>query len=236
MPISRFQIDSLLSAFDQDQTLLTPNHRSAKVIMQAYANKKKIGEVWSRPQVFAIDIWLQQLWTKLSINGIEPFCKLQILDSFSEQCVWTEQLKASAERYPLLNIQETAAAVSHSYHIYNQWFLCEKLKPGDSKYSQNFSAFLYWSQRYKSFLEKHELIGLSDAILILIPSLHELVRFLPSRVLLVNFNDPPPLYDRLIGTLEDVLELSYHLRNTPDVSSETTPNEWQPNLNSVKRL
>ena len=236
VPISRFQIDSLLSAFDQDQTLLTPNHRSAKVIMQAYANKKKVGEVWSRPQVFAIDIWLQQLWAKLSMNGIEPFCKLQILDSFSEQCVWTEQLKASAEKYPLLNIQETAAAVSHSYHIYNQWFLFEKLKPRDSKYSQNFSAFLYWSKHYKYLLEKHELIGLSDAILILIPSLHELVRFLPSRVLLVNFSDPPPLYARLIGTLEDVIELSYHTRNTPDISSKTIPNEWQPNLNSVKRL
>ena len=65
VPISRFQIDSLLSAFDQDQTLLTPNHRSARVIMQAYANKKKVGEVWSRPQVFAIDIWLQQLWAFL---------------------------------------------------------------------------------------------------------------------------------------------------------------------------
>ena len=236
MPICRFKLDSLLGPLNEGETLLTPNHRSAKVILQAYGDSKKTGEVWLRPKVYAIDVWLAQLWIRLSSDSIEPFCNLQILDSFAEQCIWTKSLMASTEKYPLLNVQQTAVTISRSYHLFNQWLFPEETARWSSMQSKDFSAFLYWSKQYQSYCQKHGLSGLSDAIAILIPRLGELAKFLPPSLLLVNFTNPPPLYGRLIENLSNVLELRHHLRSTSKLCSLEENYKWKPELGKVKRL
>ncbi|MDP6652566.1 MAG: hypothetical protein QGF90_10745, partial [Gammaproteobacteria bacterium] len=207
MTVTRFNIEPFLDTLQQQRTLLTPNNRSVNAILQEYGNYQQGGRAWLRPPVFAIDIWLQQLWTAAAANGVEPFHQLRLLDRFSEQCIWTKQLDASSEQYPLLNTGLTANLVARSYHLSSQWLLFEDTVLAGQQHAQDFSAFLYWCAQYRAYCEANQLIGLSDAIALLVARLDDLKPLLPESLLLVNFTEPPPLYERLFDALATLIDV-----------------------------
>ena len=201
MSVTRFNIEPFLNTLQQQRTVLTPNNRSVNAILQEYGNYQRGSRAWLRPPVFAIDIWLQQLWTAAAANGIEPFDQLRLLDRFSEQCIWTKQLDASSEQYPLLNTGLTANPVARSYHLSSQWLLFEDAALAEQQHAQDFSAFLTWCAQYRAYCKANQLIGLSDAIALLLDRLDDLEPLLPESLLLVSFTEPPPLYERLFDAL-----------------------------------
>ena len=82
MAIRRFDIDALLPLLSNGFTLLTPNNRGVDGILREYANgfrssSEKI-KTWERPAVFAIDIYIQQLWQLAASQGIAPFNETQL--------------------------------------------------------------------------------------------------------------------------------------------------------------
>ncbi|MDP6414584.1 MAG: hypothetical protein QGG54_06085, partial [Gammaproteobacteria bacterium] len=207
MTVTRFNIEPFLDTLQQQRTLLTPNNRSVNAILQEYANYQQGGSAWLRPPVFAIDIWLQQLWAAAATNGIEPFHQLRLLDRFSEQCIWTTQLDASTAQYPLLNTGLTANAVARSYQLSSQWLLFEDAALTEQQHAQDFSAFLHWCAQYRAYCEANQLIGLSDAIALLLTRLDDLKPLLPESLLLVNFTEPPPLYEKLFDALATLIDV-----------------------------
>jgi len=212
MTITRFNIEPFLDTLQQQRTLLTPNNRSVNAILQEYGNYQQGSRAWLRPPVFAIDIWLQQLWIAAAANGVEPFHQLRLLDRFSEQCIWTKLLDASSEQYPLLNTGLTANPVARSYHLSSQWLLFEESALAGQQHTQDFSAFLYWCAQYRAYCEANQLAGLSDAIALLLARLDDLKPLLPESLLLVNFTAPPPLYERLFDALATLIDVQRYSR------------------------
>lgn len=214
MAITRFNIQSLLEPIESGQTVLTPNHRSVNVILQQYAMTQNRYSAWARPTVSAIDIWIEELWNEAGTLSIEPFSDTRLLDRFSEQLIWTNLLRASAERYPLLNVEQAANSVAHSYHLYSQWLLEEDTELQEQYHAQDFQAFLLWRKQFRNYCEKHKLIGLSDATLLISRHLDALSSVLPRSILLVNFNQPPPLYAKLFSSLSEVSTVKRHPETT----------------------
>jgi len=212
MSIKRFDIDPLIQPLDQQHTILTPNNRSVSAILQEYGalkNKQRNGEnSWLKPQVFAIDIWLQQLWQQAAANGIVPFFELDLLDRFNEQFIWVNILRSSFNDFPLLNIEEAAASVARSYQFYNQWKLSSDSEIENYRNAKDFKVFLNWSDQFQEFCQSNQLCNLTDASSLIISHLDELQHLLPKNLLLVNFTQPPPLYSELFDALSNHVELS----------------------------
>ena len=213
MAIRRFDIDALLPLLSNGFTLLTPNNRGVDGILREYANgfrssSEKI-KTWERPAVFAIDIYIQQLWQLAASQGIAPFNETQLLGRFDEQENWLQIVRSSYEKYPLLNSEETANSVARSYRFFQQWDVAASFDPERYRSAVDFQTFLDWSEQFQARCKKINAVSLSDAGRIIAKHIEEIKPILPSKIALINFNQPPPLYVELIDALALVCEVEW---------------------------
>jgi len=226
MGIRRFDIEPLLPLLKSDFTLLAPNNRSVDGILREYAsaveqpnNPAAPGiNSWQRPTVFAIDIYIQQLWQIAASQGISPFVTSRILSRFDEQEIWLQVVKSSLEKYPLLNCEDTAASVARSYRAFRQWDIASSNKIEQYRGALDFQTFLHWSQLFETRCKKLQAISLSDAGRIAAKHIEALEEILPKKIALINFNQPPPLYEELFASLDRVCELQW-LRDNSESGS-----------------
>ncbi len=220
MAIRRFNIEALLQSLHNGHTVLTPNNRSVDGILREFAslnqsssNKKS---AWVRPAVFAIDIYIQQLWQAAATQGISPFYEIDVLDRFNEQQLWIQILKSSYDEYPLLNIEEAANSVARSYRFSKQWNVTSHRDIEHYKGAKDFQTFLKWSEQFETLCSRHKLGSLSDASTMIVSNIEKLRGLVPEHLVLVNFKQPPPLYSKLFDALTSVTEVDWQTEITGD--------------------
>lgn len=226
MSINRFNIDSFETELSLGVTVLVPSHRIVDAIQTSYGNRLKHNKrSWLRPNVFAIDIWLQELWQQLSAQGIMPFASMLILSKHQEMFAWQNIIESSVNDIPLLNLQATAKSASHAYHLCRQWIVTEQEREKLASHSSNtdVNAFLNWSRQFKTSCAEKHLISLSDACYQLINYLKDGGSLKEREILLVDFLNPPPLYALLFETIAANTKLS----SAPAPSEKDSPNSEQ---------
>lgn len=213
MAIRRFDIEPLTPLLRDGGTLLTPNNRTVDAILREYASGFRATDQtnisWKRPSVFAIDIYMQQLWQLAASQGIAPFNQTQLLGRFDEQEIWLQIVRASHEKYPLLNSEDTANSVARSYRFFQQW---DVQKSGEiQRYNSavDFQVFLSWSDQFETRCKRLGVVSLSDAGRVIADNVEALKSILPEKITLINFNQPPPLYVKLFEALARVSELEW---------------------------
>jgi len=190
-------------AVRDNKTLIVPNSRLREAILNTVLDNET-APVIRRPAVFAIDIWVKQTWQQLGQRGIEPCASRAILSANEELLLWLRVVEDSLDRFPLLNPQQTAAALGQAYQLQRQWQLdkpdLSELKRYDG--IDDVRVFLEWQQRFATLCDQHQCFSLVDAIERLIPLAKD-NRLASSQqnYLLVNFFQPPPLYAALIDAL-----------------------------------
>lgn len=205
MAIHRCDIESLLHALQSGHTLLTPNNRSVDAILREFSSFHQSSpnqpSAWPRPAVFAIDIYLQQLWQAAATRGIAPFFEIDLLDRFNEQLLWIQLLESSYDKYPLLNIEEAANSVARSYQFFKQWDLSSHSDIEQYRNAADFQVFLKWCEEFETLCDERKVASLSDANKLIISNIEKLRVLLPKHLVLVNFKQPPPLYTALFDAL-----------------------------------
>jgi probable DNA repair protein len=223
MAIRRFNIAPLLPALHDGHTILTPNNRSVDGILREFANIKQSTsskkKSWPRPPVYAIDIYIQQIWQIAAAQGIAPFYQVDLLDRFNEQLLWIEILQSSYDTYPLLNIEEAANSVARSYQFFKQWDVALQKETTHYKSAVDFQAFLKWSEKFEILCAERRISSLSDASSIIISNINSLKELFPSQIVLHSFTQPPPLYSKLFDAFALVSEVC-RLEETHDVSAQ----------------
>jgi len=213
MAIRRFDIDALLPLLSNGFTLLTPNNRGVDGILREYASgfrsSSEATKTWERSAVFAIDIYIQQLWQLAASQAIAPFNETQLLSRFDEQETWLQIVRSSYEKYPLLNSEETASSAARSYRFFQQWDVASSLDPERYRNAVDFQTFLDWSEQFEAHCNKINAVSLSDASRIIAKHIEEISPILPNKIALINFNQPPPLYIELFDALARVCELEW---------------------------
>lgn len=220
MPIRRFDIGPFLPLLGNGFTLLTPNNRSVDGILREYANSFRSSsentETWQRPAVFAIDIYIQQLWQLAASQAIAPFNETQLLGRFDEQEIWLQIVRSSYEKYPLLNSEETANSVARSYRFFQQWDVAKFAEIERYHSAIDFQTFLDWSEQFEARCKKINAVSLSDAGRVIAEHIEEIKQILPKKIALINFNQPPPLYVKLFDALARVTEVEWQRVNSED--------------------
>ncbi len=195
-----FDLALIESALQQRHVILVPNARIRDAIFRELAQRQGEGAMPS-PSIYAIDIWIQRCWQSLAQSGQAPCCDLTLLDAREEQLLWTQLVEDSLDQFPLLNPAETARSLSHAYQLFKQW----QLQGEDGEQLQQFSgiadvaAFLYWQEAFQQSCEDRQCLNLVDAVERLIPILEKQDH--QHQYCLVNFDQPPPLYETLLASL-----------------------------------
>lgn len=220
MAIRRFDIEPLLPLLSSGFTLLTPNNRGVDGILREYASgfrdSLETSKSWERPAVFAIDIYIQQLWQLAASQAIAPFNETQLLGRFDEQEIWLQIVRSSFDKYPLLNSEETANSAARSYRFFQQWDVAASFDPERYRNAIDFQTFLDWSEKFEARCKKINAVSLSDAGRVIAKHIEEIKLILPSKIALINFDQPPPLYVKLIDALARVCEVEWQRAATPD--------------------
>ena len=220
MAIRRFDIDALLPLLGNGFTLLTPNNAGVDGILREYASgyrsSPEKAKTWERPAVFAIDIYIQQLWQLAASQAIAPFNEMQLLGRFDEQETWLQIVRSSHEKYPLLNSEETANSAARSYRFFQQWDVAASSETERYRGAADFQTFLDWSEQFKARCKKINAVSLSDASRVIAKHIEQLKPILPNKIALINFNQPPPLYVELFDALARVCELQWSRETTQD--------------------
>ena len=206
MSINRFKLQPLLPAIEQNALILVPNHRIRDAILCSHASQAG-ATVFRTPRVFAIDIWIRDMWELASNRALAPFCNLQLIDAVAEHFIWLGIIERSLSELPLLNPDQTARAVGQSYRSLKQW-----LSSGDGHRElagataiPDVAAFSNWVEQYRQYGEENQLINLVDCTQILLAALDRpAFNLVGEAVYLVNFYQPPPLYQQLFASLDAV--------------------------------
>lgn len=211
MPANRFDIEKIRSALAGAKLILTPNHRISTAILDSYS-ASVTGTTWKTPTVIAIDIWIKKQWQQLANRGVSPCCDSQLLEDTEELLIWSAVIEQSLHKHPLLNPDETAALASRTYQDLRQCSLDETThKLNNFLAIPDVAVYAHWQEKFQQQCREHKLITLVDAT----RNLNQLVESgkveLPQQLILVNFYQPPKLYQALFKTLQQQTDLAvYH--------------------------
>ena len=207
MAINRIDVDALKKHIDDRKTILVPNLRTKDAVLFQILEENN-GFISPTPKIFPIDIFIQKLWELNARTGTSDCSFYRIISSEEESLIWESIIEAYSKSTPLLNITETSAIVSRSYQLTRQWI---SNKASDQELANGFVKrdtviFSEWIREFKNSCQKNSLISLVDAIESLINLIDkQKIGGLPEQIVLVNFHDSPPLYQRLFNTLPNTI-------------------------------
>ncbi|MBN4053278.1 PD-(D/E)XK nuclease family protein [Haliea sp. AH-315-K21] len=215
MPDALTDIESLDAALKGGWTILTPNHRTSVQVHERYGAHLKSQsqfKVRSSPSIFPIDIWIKNIFQTLIFNE-ESLQLNTVLESYQELTLWKKIIRESDFSNPLLNLENSAAKVLEAYRLLIQWQISFKSlevyqsKVGNSIYIDDCTAFLQWAKQYQRYCRKEKLISFSELLKNILPYIETNTFILPEKIILLGFNEPPPLYQSLFSILEKKIEI-----------------------------
>ena len=209
MTINRINLKKLLPYIEEGAILLTPNLRIRDAIVCQYLNETKTG-VAPTPEVYPVDVFIQDHWKIHARRSAGSNSNLSLISSQEELLIWDHVLETSLLSESLLNTEETANTIAHSYRMGKQWldneiFNQEVTKKSDIK---DVAVFSEWIELFQKYCNQHRVINLVDATQILTEViLKNGLGTSLKRVVLVNFFNPPPLYRKLFTALPNLKEV-----------------------------
>ena len=210
MIVRRLNINGLKGYLEDGDTILVPNLRSRDAILFQYLNDSDQTPK-PTPKIFPVDIFIQKLWELNSRTGTSQCSRSRIISPEEELVLWETIIEVSLDSIPLLNISETSKAVSHSYHLAQQWILdeTELEKSGSNFIKKDAIIFANWRQKFQEHCDEKGIITLVDATISLIKLISSRkINHLPTRTVLVNFHESPPLYKKLFDVLPQTVDIS----------------------------
>ncbi len=212
MTIKRITLESIKQELEAGTTVLVPNNRIRDAVLHTYADTQS-AKVYATPKVLGIDVWAREIWQKAASLGIDPYRNKLSISAAEELFLWMDLIQQSQNRYPLLNEGETASAVSRAYQLMKQWQLQDRHEETLEAYRSipDIDAFLSWAEQFHKVCEEKQLISLVDSIAHINEHLaQDKAPSLPldNNILLLNFYQPPPMYEQLFKQLNSHTRLS----------------------------
>jgi probable DNA repair protein len=211
LPDELVQLDLALAA---GALVLTPNYASSMQLQNnwcRYSLSRQTSTVVATPTIFAIDLWLTQLWQQLALHINTPLLGWQVLEPAQELLLWRRVIRATEAGALLLNIDGTAENTREALRLLQQWQidLAELSKHvrrngGSGAGIEDREIFLQWAKSFIALCQSKKALTFSDTLhaLLDLATTHAdiLAAILPKQILLWGFTDPPPIYLALFNS------------------------------------
>jgi ATP-dependent helicase/nuclease subunit B len=181
-------------AIEQDYLIITPNHRLAAKISEAWSlDCQTRNSVWRTPRVFAIDHWLKHCWDELQDQNNMALSGKAVVGSQQSRYYWE---RAINENDPDLSSQY-AKMVSQTYSTLEQWDLTVDQVHDDTP------AITYlrrWSKSYRHLLRMNTLLTPAESWQSILKAFQEGLLSTETTILTYGFQSQPPLIEKLLNT------------------------------------
>ena len=181
-------------AIEQDYLIITPNHRLAAKISEAWSlDCQTRNSVWRTPRVFAIDHWLKHCWDELQDQNNMALSGKAVVGLQQSRYYWE---RAINENDPDLSSQY-AKMVSQTYSTLEQWDLTVDQVHDDTP------AITYlrrWSKSYRHLLRMNTLLTPAESWQSILKAFQEGLLSTETTILTYGFQSQPPLIEKLLNT------------------------------------
>ena len=142
---------------EDDRLILTPNHRLAAKILDAWAvaNRDEY-RVWQAPRVFSIDHWLTFCWSELQDQNHSLVFGQSIVGQQQSRYYWERAIKL---HHPELS-SKYAEIARDTYCRLQQWNLKITEVPSDSPAT---GYFKQWAQSFDGLLKRNNLVTTTES-------------------------------------------------------------------------
>jgi len=142
---------------EDDRLILTPNHRLAAKILDAWAiaNRDEC-RVWQAPRVFSIDHWLTFCWSELQDQNHSLVFGQSIVGQQQSRYYWERAIKLN---HPELS-SKYAKIARDTYSSLQQWNLKITEVPSDSHAT---GYFKQWAQSFDGLLKRNNLVTTTES-------------------------------------------------------------------------
>ena len=188
----------LFSQIKEDSLILTANRRLAINIRQIYdqfqITQGKLS--WSTLKIMPLETWLTLSWQQLASTSE------QLLSGFQEHYLWEKMISSQANRYPLLQVEQTAKLVHKAWQLLWAWQI-----PISSLVnfidSPEIDAMYRWAQQFLQDCQQHHWRSQAEIPQCLINQIDQLSSLESSQhILIIGFDEMPPIYQQLIHLLK----------------------------------
>jgi ATP-dependent helicase/nuclease subunit B len=196
-----YNVDNLLPWLEEGVPLITPNHRLARHIKVAWGRHLlSLGKsTWETPAVYSLAQW----WHHCG-EALDPWGEHQakILDAHQELELWLRCVTDTEQSSGLLRPRSAARVARDAYHNLQLWQVDWRNGADASafRYTADGELFLVWAEKFEALCD--------DLGCVLEESLYLdwAQRFPQQHMVLVDFDDIPPLQDAALqqqaGNLE----------------------------------
>jgi ATP-dependent helicase/nuclease subunit B len=223
MTIRRINLQEIQPHLNNGATILVPNLRIKDAIISEHLNDLQKNVIPS-PQVHAVDVFILECWNRNSRLGVSACSNLLPLSAVEEFLIWNGIVESSLSEIPLLNPGETAAVAARSYQTSQLWLAPDVLERALTANSAvtDIVVFKNWITEFREYCAKHQRISLVDCTRELTNLLREeKLSYFPEETVIVNFYDPPPLYEQLFAAIPK-LESVFTINEESNSQSSST--------------
>ena len=181
-------------AIEQDYLIITPNHRLAAKISEAWSlDCQTRNSVWCTPRVFAIDHWLKYCWDELQDQNNITLSGKAVVGLPQSRYYWE---RAINENDPDLS-SKYAKMVSQTYSTLEQWDLTVDQVHEDTP------AITYlrrWSKSYRQLLAMNTLVTPAESWQSILKAFEDGLLSREGTILTYGFQSQPPLIKKILDT------------------------------------
>ncbi|HEY3698317.1 MAG TPA: PD-(D/E)XK nuclease family protein [Spongiibacteraceae bacterium] len=203
-PTLLFDAELLRPAIARGALVLTPNRRLASRIRIALAAGQAAAPA---APVFALSVWLQQLWQQLVLRGDPLAAGLWVLNSTQELALWEQAVRSGD--MPLLRPGQAAEQAQSAYRtlaLWRQLSLSSALRT-ECAAQPDSGMFIEWADRFALSCAKRQALAAAERDRRVVEAALQRRLQLPPIIVTVGFDDMPPLYRALLQCIDDCSEL-----------------------------
>lgn len=179
-------------AIERDALILTPNHRLAAKINDAWA--LAIGKsVWRQPRVYSIDHWLKYCWDELQDQNHSLVSGLAVVGAQQSRYYWERAIAKD----DLAHSSSYAKIASDTLKTLQNWNLSADQVPGETPAVEYFKR---WTNSFEELLQKNKLISQQSSWQLIQRGFEQAALPAEAEIMLYGFQSMPPLQAHVIET------------------------------------
>ncbi|MGB0449589.1 MAG: PD-(D/E)XK nuclease family protein [Porticoccaceae bacterium] len=191
-------------AIERDCLILTPNHRLAAKINDAWALAVE-QSVWRAPRVYSIDHWLRYCWDELQDQNHSLVSGLSIVGPQQSRYYWERAIAKddSAQTNSYAKISSYAKIASDTLKTLQNWNLSADQVPGETPAVEYFKR---WTASFEELLQRNKLITQQTAWQLVEQGFRTGALSTEAEIQLYGFQSTPPLQSSVIESASNSLK------------------------------
>ena len=179
-------------AIERDALILTPNHRLAAKINDAWA--LAIGKsVWRQPRVYSIDHWLKYCWDELQDQNHSLVSGLAVVGAQQSRYYWERAIAKDDSAHS----SSYAKIAADTLKTLQNWNLSADQVPGETPAVEYFKR---WTNSFEELLQKNKLISQQSSWQLIQRGFEQAALPAETEIMLYGFQSIPPLQALVIET------------------------------------